>query len=136
MVGVTCGTRTHNLRVHSPGLLPVELTPPSKLISELTPREWYTHLGSNQGPPLGKSGALPTELYVCIAVAGEAGFEPAVSWLTARRIAALLLANHEWCTEQVSTLRPPGLQPGALPAELSVHEKVAPRMGFEPMTSH
>src|SRR5678815_586911 len=29
--------------------------------TELTPRYRYTHLGSNQGPPLCKSGALPAE---------------------------------------------------------------------------
>ena len=30
--------------------------------TELTSHEWYTHLESNQGPPLCKSGALPAEL--------------------------------------------------------------------------
>ena len=63
-------------------------------------------------------------------VAGEVGFEPTVSWLTARRSAALLLAKRKWCTEQVSTLRPPALQASALPTELSVHRNVW-RHGWE-----
>lgn len=33
MFGVTCGARTRNLRVHSPGLWPIELTPPSNRLA-------------------------------------------------------------------------------------------------------
>jgi hypothetical protein len=121
--------------------------------AELTPRDRYTHLGSNQGPPLCKSGALPAEL--CVRMwwrewdSNPRGTHRPCG-LANRRLEPLgHLSDREcgwpgtfrtcvfsvnsgvlcrlsywpisnWCTEQVSTLRPPGLQPGALPAELSV----------------
>ena len=81
--------------------------------AELTPRDRYTHLGSNQGPPLCKSGALPAELcvharicwpgrfrtcarsvnsgvlyqlsYWPMQLVHRAGFEPATSWASTRR---------------------------------------------------
>ena len=56
-------------------------------------------------------------------MAPAAGLEPASRRLTGGRSASRAKPEWHWCTGEISKLRPPGLQPGALPTELPARQR-------------